>query len=546
MAASRSLAKQPLEAVKRSLIWYLSGRTAVVTILLGGAAVLSLSGDIDSTVNFPLFWLIGASYAEALISLLLLNRLSRTNFFIQVQIVWDLFFISSLVIVTGGVESLFSFVYLLVIISASFLLSRRLTILVAAGAVILYGGILDLQFFGYLHFLHLFRSVPEYTFFSSLLVHAVAFCLTAILSGTLADRWRFTEERLQRKTIDYAELERMNRTILAHIGSGLMLINPQGKIRLFNRAATAITGLTLQEVYDRDATAIFPLMNGLMVATLPLDRAEGSFVGRDGEELILGYATTIVKDSRGAELGALVTFRNLTQLKTVEEDLKRSDRLAAVGRLAAGMAHEIRNPLASISGSVQLLMEADHATSEDLHLMKIVVKEADRLNGLVTDFLNFARPRPLMKKIERVASILDQISQMLATDHRFKTIVVKQNYADILSLELDRNRIVQILWDLAINAAEAMQGEGELIFTLDNQNFPAIIVEDSGPGVSAAIKRRIFEPFFSTKESGTGLGLASVYSIMELHGGCVIVGSSSTGGARFILQFAAERVTNVS
>jgi two-component system sensor histidine kinase PilS (NtrC family) len=539
MVTTKTLKNQTENTDNRSLTWYLICRTAVITLLLGGASIFYLKGSVSRTLIPPLFLLIGISYAEALLSALLLKKISNTNFFSQLQIVWDLLFVSILILLTGGVESVFSFAYLLVIISASFLLSRRLTVLAAACAVILFGGILDLQFFNYLHFFNLFRSVADGTFFSAIFVHSVAFFLTAILSGTLAERWRRSEAQLQRKTIDYAELEKMNRTILSHISSGLMLINPQGKIRSFNRAATDITGLSLQDAYDQNAAEMFPgLLLGATATTRPLNRSEGYFARKTGEKLILGYATTPARGSQGEELGILVTFQDLTQLKKIEEDLKQTDRLAAVGRLAAGMAHEIRNPLASISGSVQLLMEAANAQSEDLRLMGIVVKEADRLNELLTDFLGFARPKQPQKEPVNVASIFDQLVDMLATDPRFKGVDIVQDYPEEFTLVLDRGLILQALWDLAVNAVEAMQGKGTLTFRTEEQGLPRIVVEDSGPGISDEIKGRIFEPFFSTKERGTGLGLASVYSVVESHGGIVTVDKGATGGGRFSLRFA--------
>ncbi len=538
MTTPEILINQQVKADSRSLTWYLICRTAVITLLLGGAAIFFLNGSVNRTLIPPLFFLIGASYAEALVSAVLLKKISSINLFIQMQIVWDLLFVSALIVMTGGVESVFSFAYLLVIVSASFLLSRRLTIFASACAVILYGGILDLQFFNYLNFFNLFRSVPDGSFFSAIFVHGVAFFLTAILSGTLAERWRHSEEQLQRKTIDYAELEKMNRTILSHISSGLMLINLQGRIRSFNRAAADITGLSLHDVYDQAAVEIFPgLSFGSITAPQSLNRAEGYFVRQTDEKLVLGYATTPAKGGHGENLGMLVTFQDLTQLKKIEEDFKRSDRLAAVGRLAAGMAHEIRNPLASISGSVQMLMENEHTPPDDRRLMGIVIKEADRLNGLLTDFLEFARPKQPVKEPIDVASIMDRLVDMLATDHRFKDIEIKQLYADGIILNLDQGQILQALWDLAINAAEAMQGRGQLTFAIEEQGDSAIMVEDTGPGISDEIKGRIFEPFFSTKEHGTGLGLASVYSVIESHGGTLTVDRGSSGGARFILQF---------
>ena len=521
----------------RSLTWYLVFRTAIITLLLGGAAIFYLKGTVYRTVIPPLFGLIGVAYAQALVSALLLKKIRHIQLFAQLQIVWDLLFVTVLIVLTGGVESVFSFAYLLVIISTSFLLSRRLTVIAAACAVILFGGILDLQYFNYLQVFNLEPSAPSGTFFSALFVHAVAFFLTAVLSGTLADRWRRSEEQLQLKNIDFAELEKMNRTILAHINSGLMLINPQGRIRSFNRAATEITGLPLHEVYDQEVARIFPeLKIDSGHSDSLINRAEGGFRKPSGEQLILGYAATPAHGSRGEALGVLVTFQDLTQLKKIEEDLKRADRLAAVGRLAAAMAHEVRNPLASISGSVQMLMEAQHVPPEDQRLMGIVVSEADRLNGLLTDFLNFARPKPPEKGIVNVHDVLQELSAMLTRDGRFVQIQVTVDCAPGHLIALDRGQIFQVLWDLAINAAEALAGSGHLRFVVPTGRTE-IMIEDDGPGIPEDIREQIFEPFFSTKEKGTGLGLASVYSVMEAHGGSVGIARSESGGAQFILRF---------
>lgn len=522
----------------RSLTWYLICRTAVITFLLGGAAVFYVKGNLKIPVVYPFLVLISLSYAEAFFSAVFLKKKCNSHIFSQIQIAWDLLFVSALILLTGGVESIFSFAYLLVIVSASFLLSRRLTVLSAAAAVVMFGGILDLQFFDYLDPIGLTRSVSDRAFFSTLFVHSVAFFLAAGLSGTLADRWRKSEAQLQRKTSDFAELEKLNRTILAHINSGLVLVSPDDEILSYNRAASDLTELSFQDVQGRLMSDVFPeLLNGASFSDGPVNRCEGKFVKKNGKSIVLGFATTPVKDGHGEDVGTLVTFQDLTQLKTIEEDLKRADRLAAVGRLAASMAHEIRNPLASISGSVQLLLENSQANAEDESLMNIVVNEADRLNGLLTNFLHFAKPRPPEKEDVIIADMFDQLILLLKTDKRFFSVEIKTNCSKNIVMSVDPLQIQKALWDLAINAAEAMQGEGQLKFTVVESNPSTIIVEDSGPGVSDQLKQRIFEPFFSTKERGTGLGLASVYSVVETHGGKISVSRSCLDGARFSLVF---------
>lgn len=526
----------------RSLTWYLICRTAVITLLLGGAAFFYLKGNLQRINVLPLFLLIAISYAEALISVFFLKRVSRINLFAQIQISWDLLFVTTLILLTGGVESVFSFAYLLIIVSASFLLSRRLTVLAAAGAVVLFGGSLDLQYFGYLEPLGLARTVQDGAFLSTLFVHSVAFFLSAVLSGTLAERWRRSEEQLERKTIDYAELEKMNRTILAHINSGLMLVNPAGRIRSFNRAATEITNLSLQDVYDQPAAELFPdLVIDCSPGAQPVNRSEGLYRHADRTEMVLGYAVTPARDSQGKGLGVLVTFQDLTQLKKIEDELKRADRLAAVGRLAAAMAHEIRNPLASISGSVQLLRENAPTESDEQRLMTIVVNEADRLNELLTSFLTFARPKTPDKEWTDVSLLIEELIILLRADSRFSAIEFIRDYASGIEMFLDPQQIRQAIWDLAVNAAEAIDGPGRIMFTLNSfENLSTIIVEDNGPGIDPKMIKNIFEPFFSTKDKGTGLGLASVYAVVEAHHGSIRVERGEINGARFEMSFPSK------
>ncbi|MBW6509358.1 MAG: PAS domain S-box protein [Desulfuromonadales bacterium] len=536
MSAGEPTDKQLTRSEHRSLVWYLVCRTAVITLVLGGAAFFYFHGNLAYSVT-PLFFLVGASYAQALITAFLLPRIRTDAFITQVQIVWDLLFVSALILLTGVVESLFSFFYLLVIISASFLLSRRLTILAAACSAIMFGGILLLQFYDLLGPLTGEKNVADAVYLNSLFVHLVAFFLTAILSGTLAERWRRSEERYQRKNIDYIELEEISKTILSHISSGVMLINPQGRIRSFNQAASEITGLSLQRVYDYPAADFVPeISNSIASGKGPAFRAEANYIHPSGETLSLGYTTAAVRNKRGEDLGTLVTFQDLTQFKKIETQLKRADRLAAIGRLSAGLAHEIRNPLASISGSVQLLCENNQLNDEDQRLLDITVKETERLNHLLTEFLLYARPPKPFRTALDMSILLDELHQLLLRDQRFADINIQTEVAYPCVAFLDRGQIWQVLWDLAINAAEAMAGQGRLLITVRAENNCLLIVEDTGPGIAEEHRERIFEPFFSTKERGTGLGLSTVYSIVEAHGGTIRAEQSALGGEKFIMS----------
>ena len=242
-----------------------------------------------------------------------------------------------------------------------------------------------------------------------------------------------------------------------------------------------------------------------------------------------------MRDGLGKQLGILVIFQDLTQLVEMEEKLKRADRLAAVGRLAAGMAHEIRNPLASISGSVQLLMEESQVSEEDLRLMGIVVREADRLGALLTDFLLYARPAQPVPEVLDVATIFDEVLTLAGSDRRFQELRIERQYQGGTLVIADRKQLRQVLWDLLINAADAVAGEGTLRVGV-TESGGALFVEDSGPGIPGELKDRIFEPFFTTKREGIGLGLATVHSLVEANGGQIEVAKGTDGGARFLIR----------
>jgi two-component system sensor histidine kinase PilS (NtrC family) len=527
---------------RRQLVWFLFCRVLVVTLLLGGTIVYHYRGAADQQFLLRSLYLLAVVYygqtAVAAVTLSLVRR----RLFVQAQIVWDLLFITSLIYLTGGIDSPFHFLFYLVVIGASIFLARREIFFVASAAAILFGSLLDLQYYGFLPRLPAMALHPQVDIrqvFYAVFVNVTAIFFTALLSGILVERLLRSEQALEKSKIDYDELDNLNRTILASIGSGLMLINPLGRIRSFNTAAERISGYTLEDVYDRDVRELFPSF-AVYDGTLKIvDRGEGFFDSHAAGRRTLGYASSLVMGADGNTLGLLITFKDMTWYKELEERLKRSDRLAAVGQLASGMAHEIRNPLASISGSVQLLMEGSHVSDEDRHLMRIVVKEAERLSSLLSDFLLYARPGPPKVAVTDVSSVLDELALMASADPHFTGIEIRRDYPPGVLLPLDRQQLYQAMWNLVINGAEAMPDGGVLIIGLDPANRE-IFVEDSGPGIPESVQNRIFNPFFTTKDHGTGLGLATVHAIVEAHGGLISVSAGRRGGARFVISLPAH------
>ncbi|MGK2943430.1 MAG: two-component system sensor histidine kinase NtrB, partial [Desulfuromonadales bacterium] len=251
------------------------------------------------------------------------------------------------------------------------------------------------------------------------------------------------------------------------------------------------------------------------------------------------YSASRVVDRNDTSLGLLIAFQDLTEFKELEGQLQRADRLAAVGRLASGMAHEIRNPLASISGSVQLLLEDDKVNTEDRRLMNIVIKEADRLSLLLSDFLTFARPAPLQIESIDVASLLDELIALLNASGQFQNVIIEKAYHGPNRMNVDPQKMHQVLWDLLLNAGEAASPEGRIRVEI-NGGQGEIIIEDTGSGIAEEDRDKLFEPFYTTKDTGTGLGLANAYANIGSHRGRITVESGSLGGARFIIELPEQ------
>ncbi len=522
----------------RFLHWYLLVRPLVIALFLGGTIVnqVRFSGAHSLVLGW-LYLLAALCLVQSLSFVALFGRSRPKKMLLRWQICWDLLFATALIFLAGGIVSHLSFLYIFIIFSVSIFLSRREVFVAASAAAILYGGLLDLQYYSVLPVVSAFSSNPvsSQEIFYDIFINVSVFYLIAFLSSLLSERLRHSELALKKREIDFEELENLNRIILENVPSGLVIINNAGRIRSFNAGAATITGYALETIYNRSIAELFPDMIVLKGSNFKtVSRGEAGLVDKQGGKRPVGFTSSLVKDVLGETLGLLITFQDLSRLKEMEVQLKRADRLAAVGQLAAGMAHEIRNPLASISGSVQLLMEDDKLEQDDRRLMGIVVREAERLNALLTDFLVFARPSPPCIESVDVVELLDELVAMVAADERFKNIEVQREYKAGLEWHCDRSQLRQALWNLLVNGAEAMEHGGRLTCGLDYE-VPAVFIEDTGPGIAEVIRDKVFDPFFTTKDSGTGLGLATVHAIVEAHQGRLDLVKAEGGGERFVI-----------
>lgn len=548
--------------------WLIILRILVITLILGSALLLQLQNKNPVTLDFIYSFIIFA-YIFTVFSLILLKVVKNFQIFAYFQILSDLLFETGFVYVTGGIESFFSFTYIFSIIAASIILFPRGSFIIASLSSLLYGTLAALQY-------HLilptykplgfpFTTLHISSFYYNIFLNICAFYLVAFLSSYLSQSLKKTNEQLQEASSDLSELQVFNKNILQSMSSGLLTTNLLGKITSYNRAAEEITGYKFEEAYGADLHQILPGVYqeeifDIMGRTNHLPyRFQKMVKSKKGVNMFLGMTASTLQDNENQITGLTMIFQDLTELKEMEEQVKRSERLAALGELAAGIAHEIRNPLASIKGSVQMLRTSLKLEEDDQKLMDIVIRESTRLNNIITDFLVYARPTPLtLNKCNIMEEIIYPTITLLKNS---------QEYSDLIQVDIipppeplwvicDRQQMRQVLWNLCLNAVQAMPRGGTLSITTKkiegSQNIKeaisprkfansqinkgywcTITVQDTGYGIKSEDLKKIFDPFFTTKESGTGLGLAVVHSIIESHQGIIKVKSKINEGTTF-------------
>jgi two-component system sensor histidine kinase PilS (NtrC family) len=531
----------------------------VVTLFYASTSILyeSRPESFDSISLSGLWKLIGATYIFSLLSLAALSLQQRVRpILTYTQIIWDLLLVTLLILLTGGISSPYSFLYMLAIISSSVLLARRQAFYAASLCAILYGAIIDLQYYGTLLPIGLSPNVAQqyglpyllYTIF----LNITAFYITALLTGYLSERAKTSESALLEKEIDYLELERLNSSIVKNLTSGLMTVTPQGRVRVFNRFAEELTGISQEKAYDRLLVELIPGFELVLSQQEAVVSGEAQFIDPAGEALIFGYRSIRFFDNNGKFNGIILNFEDLSRIRRMEEELKRADRLAAIGELSARIAHEIRNPLASISGSVQLMAQSDEIPEQDRKLLAIVLRETDRLNALISDFLVYARPVALNLSKVNLNELYCELDVLLKPDPRFSKVSMTMSAETGSAVLADRDQLQQVFWNLLVNAADAMPDGGEITITgtmvhlsgrrSDRKNFVRIDVKDNGTGMAEAATKHLFEPFFTTKPDGTGLGLATVYRIIEAHEGRIFVESAPGRGTIFSILLPAGEI----
>ncbi len=545
------------------------GRIIILTLLLAITFLFQVSEKkyffIPMANNF--YYFIGLFYLVTIVYALLLKKVKDLNQYAFFQIAIDHLFITILIYFTGGKESFFPITYIFSIIGSSMIFYKRGALYSASFSSLLYALLLLLQL---QHWINPFGQSPIYDpsqIFYSLIIYMATFYIVAILSGTISEELKKKKKELIQKQVDYNQLETFNRNIIQSLDSGLLTIDLSGNINFLNRTAEKILNRNEEELKNVSIYHLFPKINEVIEKVKKktsdvlsdYQRYETLLTHQDGKKIHLGFSISPLTNPEGSLIGHTLIFQDITKFKEMEEQMKRVDKMAAVGVLASGMAHEIRNPLASLSGSIQMLKSELTLDDSQQHLMEITLRESERLNALITDFLLFAHPPQTHKILYPIERIIEETIDLFIHSPSFHDGIrlFRPNGSEEMQASIDPDQIRQVFWNLFINAAQAMSDGGEIRVQLRKGNawggtslsFPPqlrkkewvkISITDSGNGIPPEEKEKIFEPFFTTKENGTGLGLSIVHKIIENHNGLIKVESELGRGSTFMIFLPAE------
>jgi len=377
-----------------------------------------------------------------------------------------------------------------------------------------------------------------------------AFLIVGLLSARLAERQSNSDVQLIAAAQSLATLRALHERIVESIRSGVVTTDLEGRIYTFNSAAGEITGYRAEDVRGQDASIFFGDIKGIIADSLLPESAlesgqrfEADCLTPEGLRLRLGFSLSPLFSETGDTTGTVITFQDLTHIRALEETSRRQDRLAAIGRMAASIAHEIRNPLAAMRGSIQMLRADMDEESSETELMEIILRESDRLNRIISDFLNYARPRSIIQSQVNVSEVLKQTFTLLrhsAELHENHNIVEEVAAGPVLT-NADAEQLQQVFWNLSRNALQAMPDGGTLTTRLTpaSHNRVRITFSDTGNGMTPEQVEHLFEPFSSTT-GGTGLGLSIVYQIIRDHGGTINVRSREGQGTTITIELPGD------
>ncbi|MHB9028272.1 MAG: two-component system sensor histidine kinase NtrB [Candidatus Latescibacterota bacterium] len=534
--------------------WMLILRPAIVTSTLGVAMLVLPRETID---KFPIAVVVFGSYLLTLLYWLTLHISGISRSLLATQIAFDIFIITIIIHYTGGYDSSFVGFYFLSIMCASLFFRRLVTFIYSIAAVVAY--VSYLAFFEYLFGSPFLDPAAR----QGLLLQAFLYAILMLAIGFFSS---YYSERLIRKDTALSSALRLLKEarldtsdILQSMNNGLIAFDRSGRVMYFNQAALSIfqiDQMTGMERYD----SMLANRAGKLVDIIRRELTENSsgadeeieIYGRDGFPIPIGLTTVPLYDTDGGRRGMIVNFKDLTEKQKLLEMVRQSDRMAAIGELSAAIAHEIRNPLAAICNAVELLgEEIEDRKGQVSRLLQVIEKESDRLQRITSEFLKFARMRnPEIIPIE-LKNAVDEVVLLIENDPRkTEQVAIRNRVSGSQVVYFDPDHLKQLMINVMINSLDALGGQGEIEIGLERKRkaadtFVRLVIADNGPGFPEDVLGSVFEPFFSTKKEGTGLGLALVRKIVVSNRGRVFAKNRKNGGAEIALDIPVNGAENV-
>ena len=537
MIETQRLARGFRPPPKGRLAWLMVGRLAVATLLLGTtyAFVVARRGESGRFTPAVLIGLMAAMYVVTVVYLLGVRRGRRVEAWTLLLFATDLMITTGLVYVTGAATSVVSILYGVTVLMAAMILGPGAATITATVAIVLYAVLSAGVATGAIPhppdqpLAQYIVALSQISF--ALMTNLVGLAVVAALGSTLAYRLRTTGGALRQAEHDLSSLARLNDDIVRSMTAGLATTDLAGHIRTLNPAGSRILATTTADAIGKLISRYLPLRRD----GGDTQRGEGFARRDDGRELPVEFSMTPLIDAGGRITGRLITFQDLTEVQELRLAARRAEHLATLGRLATGLAHEVRNPLSSISGSVELVRDGPDLSDEDRHLLGIVIKEAERLNDLVSTMLEIGRPNEPMRVPGDLCAIATEVAAMARTgpaaELSVRIMCRVPDHPVVATIDADQVR--QVFWNLVKNALQVSKAGGRVTIRVAEQDGAAMFeVLDEGPGVGDDADR-LFEMFYTARKHGVGLGLALVKQIVERHDGRVIAVDREEGGACF-------------
>lgn len=480
------------------------------------------------------------------------HRISRTlPFQVRLQFGLDILLVTWINWTTDVIHSPYIALYIVIIAASSLFLGPRDAIVTSLGCAVAFTASALAVFSGYgTHSARELAEVGSSQTAQTVGLFDLAFLVVGLLSARLAERQARSDVRLIAATQSLASLRALHERIVESIRSGVVTTDLDGRIYTFNAAAEEITGYKQMDVRGQDASIFFGEIKELINSSLDIHstqaspRFEADCLTADGLRLRLGFTISPLFSEAGDTTGTVITFQDLTHIRALEETSRRQDRLAAIGRMAASIAHEIRNPLAAMRGSIQMLRADMPSDSSQTELMEIILRESDRLNRIISDFLSYARPRSIIQTKVDVGELLQQTFMLLRHSAEIKPghVIEEQVPAHPALISADSEQLRQVFWNLSRNCLQAMPSGGTLRATVKGNSNTRLQItfSDTGRGIAPQQVEHLFEPFSSTT-GGTGLGLSIVYQIIRDHGGTINVRSREGQGTTITIELPGNK-----